>query len=75
MVLHLSNQNTQFKPIQAMISITNLTGSKAVNISTDSTGKIRAVYVQVYNGDQQVIEFKTFSTKGRAEKWANSILN
>lgn len=58
-----------------MTTVTNSTGSKAVNISTDSTGKIRAVYVQVYKGEQQVIEFKTFSTKGRAEKWANSILN
>ena len=71
----MSNQNEQFKPIQAMITITNSTGSKAVNISTDADGYVRAMYVQIYKGDQQVLEAKSFSTIKRAEKWANSILN
>ena len=50
-------------------------GQKAVNISTDATGNVRAMYVQIYNGEQQVLQTKTFSTVKNAEKWANKILN
>lgn len=58
-----------------MVTLKNNTGSKAVNISKDATGKIRAMYVQIYNNEQQVLESKTFSTIKNAEKWANKILN
>jgi hypothetical protein len=58
-----------------MTTIKNSTGSKAVNISTDASGNVRAAYVQIYQGHEQVLDFKTFSTIKRAEKWANSILN
>lgn len=57
-----------------MTTFTNTTGSKAVNITTDATGNVRAMYVQVYNGEQQVLHSKTFSTIKNAEKWANKIL-
>jgi|688.fasta_scaffold374146_3 hypothetical protein len=57
-----------------MTLIKNNTGSKAVRISTDSTGCIRAAYVQIYNGEEQVLDFKTFATIKNAEKWANKIL-
>jgi len=56
-------------------TLKNTTGSKAVNISTDATGNVRAMYVQIYNGEQQVLQAKTFTTVENAEKWANKILN
>jgi hypothetical protein len=58
-----------------MATITNTTGTKAVNISTDATGTIRAMYVQIYNGEQQVLQAKSFSSVRNAEKWANKIIN
>ena len=58
-----------------MTTIKNTTGSKAVNISTDATGNVRAMYVQIYNGEQQVLQSKTFSSVAKAEKWSNKILN
>jgi len=57
-----------------MTTLKNTTGSKAVNITTDATGNARAIYVQVYNGEQQVLRSNTFSNKKNAEKWANKIL-
>jgi hypothetical protein len=33
------------------------------------------MYVQIYNGEQQVLQAKTFTTVKNAEKWANKILN
>ncbi len=58
-----------------MTILKNTTGSKAVNITTDATGNVRAMYVQIYNGEQQVLQAKTFTTVKNAEKWANKILN
>ena len=58
-----------------MTTIKNSTGSKAVKISTDSTGSVQAMYVQIYQGEEQVLDAKTYSTIKRAEKWAKSILN
>ena len=58
-----------------MTTIKNSTGSKAVNISTDSTGNVRAMFVQIYQGHEQVLQSKTFASIKSAEKWANSILN
>ncbi len=58
-----------------MTNLKTTTGSKAVNITTDATGNVRAMYVQIYNGEQQVLQAKTFTTVKNAEKWANKILN
>lgn len=58
-----------------MTTLTNTTGSKAVNISTDSQGYVRAFYIQIYNGTEQVLESKTYSTIKRAESWAKKMLN
>jgi hypothetical protein len=57
-----------------MTTISNSTGSKAVNISTDATGKVRAMYVQIYKGEQQVLQSKDFANIKNAEKWASKIL-
>ena len=58
-----------------MTTIKNTTGTKAVNISTDATGTVRVMYVQIYNGHEQVLESKSYSTEKRALKWAESKLN
>ena len=57
-----------------MTTIKNLTGTKAVNISTDATGTVNAMYVDVYNGQEQVIESKQYKRKSTAVKWANKML-
>jgi hypothetical protein len=58
-----------------MTTIKNTTGTKAVNISTDATGTVIAMYVQIYKGEEQVLESKSYSTEKRALKWAKSKLN
>ena len=58
-----------------MTTIKNNTGTKAVNISTDATGTINAMYVQIYNGQEQVLQSKSYRTMNAAIKWANKILN
>ena len=57
-----------------MTTLQNTTGSKAVNITTDATGNVRAMYVQNYKGQQQVLQSKTFATLKNAEKWAKKTL-
>jgi len=57
-----------------MTTVTNETGSKAVNISTSATGSIIAMYVQIYNGEQQVLQSKAFSKIAAAKRWADKIL-
>ena len=56
-----------------MKTITNNTGSKAVKIS-QNTGTFRAVHYQIYNGEQDVIQYKEFASMATAEKWANKVL-
>lgn len=63
------------KNIKKMTTLKNSTGSKKVNITTDATGNIRAMYVQIYDKNEQVLESKTFATIKNAEKWANKLLN
>lgn len=58
-----------------MTTLKNTTGSKAVNISTDATGTVHAAYVQIYKGEEQVLEFKSFASIKNAQKWAVKILN
>ena len=58
-----------------MTTITNTTGTKAVNIYQNHDGQYRALYVQIYKGEQQVLQAKEFKRKASAEKWASKILN
>jgi hypothetical protein len=58
-----------------MKTITNTSGSKAVKISKDATGRFRAFYVQFFQGMDQVLLAKYFSSIKNAEKWAAKILN
>ena len=58
-----------------MTTLKNTTGSKAVNITTDAGGNIIAMYVQIYNGSEQVLQGKVFKNYTSAEKWANKQLN
>lgn len=55
-----------------MNTITNTTGSKKVNITTDGTGMVRAMFVQVYHNEEQVLESKSFKTIKKAEQWAKT---
>lgn len=58
-----------------MTTITTTTGTEAVNVYQKHDGNFRALYVQIYNGDQQVLQVKEFKTKTSALKWAYKILN
>lgn len=58
-----------------MKTVFNKTGSKAVNITTDATNTVRAMYVQIYDNEQQVLQAKSFASTKNAEKWAAKILN
>ena len=52
-----------------MTILKNKKGTKAVNISTDAAGVIRAIYVQIYDGEEDVLKSKTFSSIKSAERW------
>tara|TARA_R110000787_G_scaffold236757_1_gene343258 strand:- start:505 stop:681 length:177 start_codon:yes stop_codon:yes gene_type:complete len=58
-----------------MKTLRNTTKTKAVNIITDGSGRVRAMYVQIYKGQEQVLDCKDYSTIKRAEKWAESKLS
>ena len=58
-----------------MKTIQNPTGTKAVNILTDATGIVRAFYVQIYKGTEQVLCSKSYKSIKTAEKWAIKKLN
>ena len=58
-----------------MTTLKNTTGSKLVNITNPSPMTFIAMYAQVYNGEQDVLQSKTFTTLKGATKWANNILN
>jgi len=58
-----------------MKTLSNSSGSKAVNIRKDATGRIRCLYVQFFQGMEQVLLAKDFSSIKDAEKWAAKILN
>ena len=57
-----------------MTTIKNIKGTKAVKISTDGSGTFRAMYVQIYNGEEQVLQSKSFTTEKRAAIWGNSMI-
>jgi len=58
-----------------MTTLKNTKGTKAVNIINDATGRFRAMYVQIYNGHEQVLNSKDYATFKSAEKWAKSKLS
>jgi len=58
-----------------MKTLKNTTKTKAVNILTDATGMVRAIYVQIYNGQEQVLDSKDYKSLKMAEKWAKKKLN
>ena len=62
------------KQTNAMTTIKNTTGSKAVNITTDATGTVHAMYVQIWKGMEQVLQSKSFASVKNAERWADKIL-
>jgi len=57
-----------------MKTIENTTGSKAVNIRKNGT-TFMAMFVQRYNGEEQVLESKMYSSEARAINWAKKVLN
>ena len=57
-----------------MITLKNSNGTQAVNISVDATGTVNAMYVYIYNQQEQVIESKHYKRKSTAVKWANKML-
>ena len=57
-----------------MTTLKNTTGTKTVNISKTQTGFI-CMYVQIYNGQEQVLASKNYSSFKASEKWANKQLN
>jgi hypothetical protein len=58
-----------------MTTLRNTSGSKAVKIVNQSPMYFIAFYVLIYNGEEDVIQTKTFTTLKGASKWANKILN
>lgn len=62
-----SNQNN------TMTRINNTTGSKAVIIRKNWSGFI-AMYVQVYQGEEQVLDSKSYGTEKACIRWANKVL-
>ena len=71
-VLHLHNQIN--KNLANMTTLKNTTGTKAVNITKDATGTFRCMYVQVYNGQEQLLASKDCSTLKVSERWAQKQL-
>jgi hypothetical protein len=49
--------------------------TKSVNIYQNHNSNFRAMYVQTYKGEQQVLQVKEFVTMSNAKKWATKILN
>lgn len=56
-----------------MKTLTNESGSKAVNFFNND-GLIRCMYVQRYNGEEQVLSSKVYKSEAAATKWALSQL-
>jgi len=57
-----------------MTTITNTTGTKAVNIINNEAKSFICMYVQIYNGQEQVLESKTYSSINASKKWATNKL-
>ena len=59
-----------------MTTISNPTGSKIVIVQLNggNTKDVRASYCQVYKGDTQVLQAKSFASEANAAKWAAKVL-
>lgn len=60
------------------MTISNSTDSKRVNIITDNgygDSIFRVFFVQVYNGQEQVLDTKEYKSLKMAQKWAAKKLN
>ena len=57
-----------------MRTLSNTTGSKKVNI-TEKDGTFTAMYVQVYKGQEQVLQSMRYKTLKGATNYANYKLN
>jgi hypothetical protein len=56
-----------------MQTLSNTTGSKVVNI-TEREGSFTCMYCDVYQGEQQVLDSKSYASQKAAVKWANKQL-
>ena len=56
-----------------MRTFTNFTGSKVVNI-TNYGGTFTCMYCDVYQGQQQVLDSKSFASEKAAVKWGKKQL-
>ncbi len=56
-----------------MKTLTSDTGTKAVNITKTDTGFL-CMYVDIYKGEEQVLESKRYTRETAATKWAESKL-
>jgi hypothetical protein len=64
------------KTKKTMKRITNSTGRKAVIMTQDAyKDRVYAFYVDIYQGEEQVLTTKDFANYKNAEKWAAKILN
>ena len=65
-----------------MTTIANARGTKAVRITTDAEGTVRAMYIQYIETlatfgrtiDEQVLQAKTFANIKNAKRWAAKVL-
>jgi hypothetical protein len=56
-----------------MKTLSNNSGSKIVNI-TERNGSFTCMYCDVYQGEQQVLDSKSYKSMKAAVKWANKQL-
>lgn len=57
-----------------MTTLKNTTGSKIAKITKNCSSYI-AMFIQVYNNQEQVLESKSFSSENRAINWGLKKLN
>jgi len=56
-----------------MKTLSNESGSKVVNIA-NKDGVFTCMYCDVYKGEQQVLDSKSYKSEKMAVKWANNKL-
>jgi hypothetical protein len=57
-----------------MTTLQNTTATKKVHFVKDGTSMTRAIYVQVYRGQEQVLDFKDYKSIKMAKKWGIKML-
>jgi hypothetical protein len=53
-----------------MVTYTNATKTKLVKVTLDAERNYHALYIQVYHGEEQVIEAKTFKNLNGAVSYS-----